>query len=84
MLTKDTLWGIFENLPAGVTIGKRSGEPTRHFPIEPLRLEATTFIDIFLYGVQRWVNDGFGGSNTTLDQKAKEISLLIPKMYDGS
>src|SRR5690554_2224127 len=65
-----------------VTIGKRSGE-TRTFRVNLSEFPAHAIEKIVAYGVQRTFNDKVGGSDTTLEEKAKAVQLLIARWKRG-
>ena len=65
-----------------VTIGKRSGE-TRTFKVNLADFPAHAIERIIAYGVQRTFNDRVGGSDTTLEEKAETVRLLIERWKRG-
>ena len=65
-----------------VTIGKRSGE-TRTFRVNLADFPANAIEKIIAYGVQRTFNDKVGGSDSTLEEKAKAVQLLIARWKRG-
>ena len=65
-----------------VTIGRRSGE-TKTFPVDWTKLPEAAKEKIIAYGVQRTFNDMVGGSDSTVEEKGKEIVEAIERYYAG-
>lgn len=68
-----------------ITIGKKAtgGAGTRTFQVKLHEFPANAVEKIIAYGVQRIFNDKVGGSDTTLEDKAKTIEELIAKWKRG-
>ena len=65
-----------------VTLGKRSGE-TKVIAVDWEKMPDTAKEKIIAYGVQRVFNDMVGGSDSTLEDKVKDVEAAVARFYAG-